>query len=77
MTETMWTCCDDEVYDTPGIREHLRSVHAFVAPVRIDQRAVLHLDGEGFALNTYECQIGDLTLHKTVRVTPDESEAAQ
>lgn len=74
MTETMWTCCDSEVYDTPGVIEHLRLVHGIedAGKIRMRQRCVMHVDGEDFSLNTYECDnIGDgIMLLKTVKITP-------
>ena len=65
--ETMWTCCDEEIYDHAGIVEHLKAVHGVQSPMRASQQMVMAVDGEDFSLNSFEVTIGDLLLHKTVK----------
>lgn len=67
--ETMWTCCDEEVYDHAGIVEHLKTVHGLQGPLQSIQTMAMAVDGEEFSLNTYKVTIGDLVLHKTVKTT--------
>lgn len=66
-TETMWTCCDQEVYDHDGIIQHLKAVHGLRSPLMMKQRMAMHVDGEEFSLNSYEVTIGELALTKTVK----------
>jgi len=72
VTEVMWTCCDNEVYDHPGIMAHLQSVHGLTPPIQAVSGLVQRLDGPGWALNTYEVRIGELLLHKSVKTTTEE-----
>ena len=67
--ETMWTCCDAEIYHHAGIVEHLKTVHGVQSPMKASQAMSMNVDGEEFSLNTYEVTIGDLTLIKTVKTT--------
>lgn len=67
MTEHMWTCCGEEVFDTPGIIKHLTEVHGLPAPHRTERTTVMCLDGPGWFANTYEHKIGGLVLHQTVK----------
>jgi len=76
MTETMWTCCTGDVYDTPGLREHLKEVHG-ITSTKMQVIDSMHLDLEGgVALNSYECQIEGITVSKTVKVTPESEDGS-
>jgi hypothetical protein len=72
MIETMWTCCDNEVYDQPGIMAHLASAHGLTSPIRATQKMVQAIDGPGWSLNTYEVRIGEMVLHKSVKLTAED-----
>lgn len=72
-----WTCCGEDVFDQPGIIEHLVSVHGVQRPIRSGRRSVMHLDGSGWALDTYEHTIGDLVLHQTVKTEDGDPDASQ
>lgn len=69
--EIMWTCCDDQVYDLPGIIKHLTEVHGMTPPIRSVKSLVMAVDGSGWALNTYDHSIGDLTLHQTIKTAKE------
>lgn len=72
-----WTCCSDDVFDQQGIIEHLSSVHGLERPIQSVRRSVMHLDGSGWALNTYEHKIADLVLHQTVKTEDENPDASQ
>lgn len=69
--EEMWTCCDEQVYDRPGIFRHLEEVHGLTPPIRSTKALVMAVDGDGWSLNTYDWRIGDLTLHQSVKTTKE------
>lgn len=71
MIEIMWTCCDNEIYDHPGIMAHLQSVQSLTLPIKATQELVSAVDGPGWALNTFEVRIGELVLHKSVKTTAE------
>lgn len=71
MIEQMWTCCDNEVYDHPGILAHLQTVHGLTLPVEARAKFVQALDGPGWSMNTFEVQIGELVLHQSVKTTAE------
>jgi hypothetical protein len=71
MVETMWTCCDQEIYDNAGILAHLESVHGLTPPIQAISGLVQALDGVGWTMNTFEVRIGDLLLHKSVKTTKE------
>lgn len=50
--EEMWTCCDDAVYDRPGICDHLRSVHG-LTELGGESRMMMRLDEPGWRVHTY------------------------
>lgn len=62
-----WTCCDGEVFDQAEVIEHLVSTHGIQKPLRSQRKPVMHLDGPGWSLNTYEHKIGELVLYQTVK----------
>ena len=72
-----WTCCGDDVFDQQGIIEHLVSVHGVERPIQSVRRSVMHLDGPGWSLNTYEHKIGDLVLHQTIKTEDEVPDASQ
>lgn len=72
-----WTCCGDEVFDQQQIIEHLVSVHGAQRPIQSVRRSVMHLDGSGWSLNTYEHKIGDLVLHQSIKTENETPDASQ
>lgn len=71
MIETMWTCCDDAVYDDPGLLTHLAMVHGLTSSIRAIAKLVQVLDVTGGSLRTYEVRIGALLLYQSVKTTND------
>lgn len=69
--EESWTCCDEQVYDRPGIFKHLKDVHGLTSPIRSIKALVMAVDGVDYSLNTYQHTIGDLTLHQSIKTTEE------
>ncbi len=67
----LWTCCGEDVFDQDEIINHLVNTHGIERPIRSTRTSVMHLDGPGWALNTYEHKVGDLVLHQTVKIDDD------
>jgi hypothetical protein len=60
-----WTCCN-QVFDRPGLVEHLEQAHGIKRPMQATQRQVSHIDATEFFQSTYDVEIGGLTIKLVV-----------
>ena len=66
LSESMWTCCDENVYDDAGVIEHLRMHHGLQSLVST-VLPVLSTGCPEWDLDTYEVRVGSMTLYRSVK----------